>query len=285
MNKLGFITGATSGIGKATASELAKLGFDLILTARNEIKGKSLSDSLSKEYKIKCEFIKCDISSLNDVKTFAEKVKSKYNRLDVLVNNAGSRFPDYQKSVDGIELTFATNHLGHFLLTHLLMDLLRKSSSARIVNVSSSAHAVEEIDVDDLASPKNYNRSLVYGRSKLANVLFTYQLSQKLNGQNITVNALHPGGVASNFAKNEGLVRWIKHISYYLLKRDLLTPKQGAETVVYLASSPEVEGITGKYFYKKREKKSSDESYNIEKAKQLWELSEKLCGIKWELNI
>ena len=281
MNKLSLITGATSGIGKATASELAKLGFDLILTARNEIKGKSLSDSLSKKYKIKCEFIKCDISSLNDVKTLAEKVKSKYNQLDVLVNNAGSRFPDYQKSVDGIELTFATNHLGHFLLTHLLMDLLRKSSSARIVNVSSSAHAVKEIDVDDLTSPKNYNRSLVYGRSKLANVLFTYQLSQKLNGQNITVNALHPGGVASNFAKNEGLVRWIKHISYYLLKRNLLTPKQGAETVVYLASAREVEGITGKYFYKKKEKKSSDESYNIEKAKQLWELSEKLCGIKW----
>lgn len=281
MNKLSLITGATSGIGKATASELAKLGFDLILTARNEIKGKSLSDSLSKKYKIKSEFIKCDISSLNDVKTLAEKVKSKYNQLDVLVNNAGSRFPDYQKSVDGIELTFATNHLGHFLLTHLLMDLLRKSSSARIVNVSSSAHAVKEIDVDDLTSPKNYNRSLVYGRSKLANVLFTYQLSQKLNGQNITVNALHPGGVASNFAKNEGLVRWIKHISYYLLKRNLLTPKQGAETVVYLASAREVEGITGKYFYKKKEKKSSDESYNIEKAKQLWELSEKLCGIKW----
>ena len=281
MNKLSLITGATSGIGKATASELAKLGFDLILTARNEIKGKSLSDSLSKKYKIKSEFIKCDISSLNDVKTLAEKVKSKYNRLDVLVNNAGSRFPDYQKSVDGIELTFATNHLGHFLLTHLLMDLLRKSSSARIVNVSSSAHAVKEIDVDDLTSPKNYNRSLVYGRSKLANILFTYQLSQKLNGQNITVNALHPGGVASNFAKNEGLVRWIKHISYYLLKRNLLTPKQGAETVVYLASAREVEGITGKYFYKKKEKKSSDESYNIEKAKQLWELSEKLCGIKW----
>lgn len=280
-NKLCLITGATSGIGKATAIELAKLGFNLILTARNETKGKQISDSISKKYKIKSEFIKCDISSLNDVRAFSEKIKLKYNQLDVLVNNAGSRFSDYKKSIDGIELTFATNHLGHFLLTFLLFDLLKKSNSARIINVSSSAHAIKEIIIDDLVSPKNYNRSLVYGSSKLANVLFNYELSRKLNEQKISVNALDPGGVASNFARNEGLVRWLKHISYYILKRELLTPKQGAETVVYLASSPEVDNVTGKFFYLKKNKKSSEESYNSEKAKQLWALSEKLCGIKW----
>jgi len=281
MNKLCLITGATSGIGKATAIELAKLGFNLILTGRSEEIGKNLSDSLIKKYKIKSEFIKCDISSLNDVRNLAGIVNSKYDHLNVLINNAGSRFSDYQKSVDGIELTFATNHLGHFLLTQLLFDLLKKSSDARIINVSSSAHYGKQIDIDDLVSPKEYNRSLVYGRSKLANVLFTYELARRNIFSNISINALDPGGVATNFARNEGFIRWLKHISYYIVKRQLLTPKQGAETVVYLASSDNVKGITGKFFFKKKEIKSTEESYDVNKANKLWELSEQLCGIKY----
>lgn len=280
-NKLCLITGATSGIGKATAIELAKLGFDLILTGRNEIKGKGISDSLVKKYKINSVFFKCDISSLNDVSKLAGIVKSKFNYLDVLINNAGSRFSDFQKSVDGIELTFATNHLGHFLLTFLLLDLIKKSSNGRIINVSSSAHYGKQIDLDDLVSPKEFNRSLVYGRSKLANVLFTYEFARRNIFSNISINALDSGGVATNFAKNEGLFRWLKHISYYIAKRQLLTPKQGAETIVYLASSDNVKGIKGRFFFEKKEKKSSGESYEVSKAKQLWELSEQLCGIKY----
>ncbi|MFZ1281464.1 MAG: SDR family NAD(P)-dependent oxidoreductase [Ignavibacteriaceae bacterium] len=279
MNKLCLITGATSGIGKATAIELAKLGFNLILTGRSEEIGKNLSDSLIKKYKIKSEFIKCDISSLNDVRNLAGIVNSKYDHLNVLINNAGSRFSDYQKSVDGIELTFATNHLGHFLLTQLLFELLKKSSDARIINVSSSAHYGKQIDIDDLVSPKEYNRSLVYGRSKLANVLFTYELARRNIFSNVSINAIDPGGVATNFAKNEGLFRWLKHISYYIAKRQLLTPKQGAETIVYLASSDNVKGITGRFFFEKKEKKSTEESYDLDKANQLWQLSENLCGI------
>jgi len=278
-NKLCLITGATSGIGKATAIELAKLGFNLILTGRSEEIGKNLSDSLIKKYKIKSEFIKCDISSLNDVRNLAGIVNSKYDHLNVLINNAGSRFSDYQKSVDGIELTFATNHLGHFLLTQLLFELLKKSSDARIINVSSSAHYGKQIDIDDLVSPKEYNRSLVYGRSKLANVLFTYELARRNIFSNVSINAIDPGGVATNFAKNEGFFRWLKHISYYIAKRQLLTPKQGAETIVYLASSDNVKGITGRFFFEKKEKKSTEESYDLDKAKQLWQLSENLCGI------
>lgn len=281
MKKICLITGATSGIGKATAKELAKLGFNLILTGRSEEKGIELSESLNKKHKISSVFIRCDISSLEDVRVFAEKIKSKYDRLDVLINNAGSRFSEYHKSADGIELTFATNHLGHFLLTYLLFDLLKKSSDARIINVSSSAHYGKQIDIDDLELPKEYNRSLVYGRSKLANVLFTYEFSKKNNDSKIKINALDPGGVATNFANNEGLLRWLKHISFYIMKLQLLSPKQGAETVVFLASSDEVKGITGKYFFEKKEKRSSYESYNIEKAKQLWNLSEKLCGIEF----
>lgn len=281
MNEICLITGATSGIGKATAKELAKLGFDLILTGRSEDIGKELSKSLIKKHKINSEFFKCDISSLNDVRVFAEKIKSKHERIDVLINNAGSRFSNHQKSVDEIELTFATNHLGHFLLTHLLIDLLKRSSDTRIINVSSSAHYGKQIEVDDLVSPKEYDRSLVYGRSKLANVLFTYEFARRINHSNISINALDPGGVATNFAKNEGFVRWLKHISFYFVKRQLLTPKQGAETVVYLASSENIKGITGKFFFEKKEKKSTEDSYNLENAKKLWDLSEQLCGIKF----
>ncbi len=280
-NKICLITGATSGIGKATAKELAKLGFNLILTGRSEEKGIELSESLNKRHKINSVFIKCDISSLADVREFAEKVKSKYHGLDVLINNAGSRFSEYQMSADGIELTFATNHLGHFYLTYLLYDLLKKSSDARIINLSSSAHYGKKMNIDDLISTKEYNRSLVYGRSKLANVLFTYEFARKNNNSNITINALDPGGVATNFAMNEGLLRWLKHISFYIVKRQLLTPKQGAETVVYLATSSNVKGVTGKFFFDLKEKRSSDESYNLETAKQLWDLSEQLCGIKF----
>ena len=277
-----LITGATSGIGKATATELAKLGFDLVLTSRSVEKGTQICKSISKKYNVKTEFFECDISSLNDVRKLAEVVSSKYERQDVLINNAGSRFNEYKKSKDGIELTFATNHLGHFLLTYLLFDLLKKSNSARIINVSSSSHGGKKINFDEIAFPKNYDRKEAYGQSKLANILFTYELASRCKETTITTNTLNPGGVATNIGRNDGLIPWVKHLVYHSLKRKLLTPKQGAQTVVYLSSSPEVEGIAGKYFYMRKEKQSSVESYDIEAAKRLWELSEKLCGIKWQ---
>ena len=275
-----LITGATSGIGNATAIELAKLGYNLILTSRNEVKGNKIAKSISKKYKNKIEFVRTDISSLKNVRKFSEYVKSKYDHIDVLINNAGSRFNNYKKSADGIELTFATNHLGHFLLTLSLIDLLKKSRSARIINVSSSSHAGNAIDLNNIISPKYYDKSFVYGQSKLANVLFTYELAKRLKEESITVNTLDPGSVATNFARNDGLYYWVKHIVYYLLKGELLTPKQGAETVVFLASSPVVEGVSGKYFYKNKEKKSSEHSYDGKAAKQLWDLSIKLCEIE-----
>lgn len=281
LSKNCLITGATSGIGKSAAKELAKLGFDLILTGRSEEYGKEFSNSLTKKYKINAQFIKCDISSISDIRSFAEIIKSKYERIDVLINNAGSRFSNYNQSVDGIELTFATNHLGHFLLTYLLSDRLINSTDARIINVSSSAHYGKKLDPDNLVSPKEYNRSLVYGISKLANILFTYEYTRRNKNKNITINAVDPGGVATNFAKNEGLLRWLKHIGYYIAKRQLLTPKQGAETIVFLASSGDVKGATGKFFFEKKEKQSTPESYDPDIAKRLWDLSEKLCGIKF----
>lgn len=279
-NKICLITGATSGIGKAAAVELAKLNFSLILTARSEVKGLKLADKLKRKYNVQAEFIKADISSLKEVKNLVDTVKQKYNIIDVQINNAGLRISDYQTSADGIELTFATNHVGHFYLTYLLIDLLKRSDSARIINVSSSAHPGNRIDFDDIVNPKQYDRRKAYGQSKLANVLFTYELARRLSNTKITANALDPGGVATNFALNEGLVPWLKHKVYYIYKRKLLTPKQGADTAVYLASSSTVEGVTGKYFYLRKEKNSSPESYDKDTASKLWELSVKLCGLE-----
>lgn len=278
--KICLITGATSGIGRATAIELARLKFNLILTGRNIKNGFKLARNLEAKFNTEVEFLKADISSLKEVKSLAEKIKNNYNRIDVLINNAGSRFADHKKSTDGIELTFATNHLGHFYLTLSLLELLKNSPSARIINVSSSAHFGKTINFDEITNPKHYDRSTAYGQSKLANLFFTYELARKLINTKITVNALDPGGVASNLGRNDGLISWAKHIGYYLLKRQLLTPRQGAETSVYLASSQEVEGITGKYFFNKKEKESSPQSYDKEAAKKLWELSLNSCGME-----
>jgi NAD(P)-dependent dehydrogenase (short-subunit alcohol dehydrogenase family) len=282
MNKICLITGATSGIGRAAAIELAKHGNELILVARNKSAGFELVNRITKKYGSNASFFDCDLSSLNGVKRLAEKIKENFNKIDVLINNAGARFDKYLKSEDDIELTFATNHLGHFLLTYYLIDLLKISVSARIINVSSSAHNVKDMPIDQLVNPKEYFRSAVYGRSKLANVLFTLELSNRLSNTKITVNTLDPGGVATRFAKNNGLLPWIKHIGYYLTKGSLLSAKKGAETIIYLAENSDVEGISGKFFYEKKEKPASDLAYNTELQKQLWQLSEKLCGINFK---
>lgn len=279
MNKICLITGATSGIGKAAAIGLAKTGNELILIGRNKTSGNELANRLTKKHGNRATFLECDLSSLSSVKKLAEKIIENFSRIDVLINNAGARFDKYLKSEDNIELTFATNHLGHFLLTYYLMDLLKKSDAARIINVSSSAHSVKEIPIDELVNPKEYNRSAAYGRSKLANVLFTFELSKRLSNTKITVNTLDLGGVATRFAKNNGLLPWIKHIGYYLTKGSLLSAKTAAETIIYLAENSDVEGISGKFFFKKKQKQAAKLAYDIALQKQLWQLSEKLCGI------
>lgn len=280
MKKICLITGATSGIGKAVTLALAKKSYDLILTGRNESRGTHLIKKIKAGYPgVNVEFIPADLSSLQEVKKLADKVSSKYQYIDVLINNAGARFNDYNKSKDGIELTFATNHLGHFLLTVLLLDLLKKSSSGRIINVTSSAHSGCSNDFSIAADPDNYDRKKAYCRSKLANLLFTYELADRLKDSGVTANAVNPGGVLTNLGRNNGMISWFRHIIYYILKRQLLLPAEGADTIVYLAESPEPEGITGKYFYKRKEIKSSPDSYNKEAALKLWELSRKLCNL------
>jgi NAD(P)-dependent dehydrogenase (short-subunit alcohol dehydrogenase family) len=275
-----LITGATSGIGMAAALAMGKKGYRLILVGRNEKKAARVCDEIARKAKNRnVLYYICDLSVLQDVRGLADRIKGNCDRIDVLVNNAGARFLRHQVTKEGIELTLATNHLGHFVLTLSLIEALRNSGKARVINVSSGAHNAGTGVIENILSPKDYDGRKQYSNSKLANVLFTYALAEKLKGSGIAVNAVDPGGVATNFARNNGLWHWVKHRIYYLKKRQLLTPAQGAETVVYLASSDDVMGITGRYFVDKKERRSSELSYDRAIQEDLWASSVRLSGI------
>jgi len=277
--KICLITGATSGIGRATALALAAMGMTLILVGRNERKAAAVLHQIQGHSgNANVEFLRVDLSDQGEVRGLAAKVAKKHDRLDILINNAGSRFDNYLESVDGIELTFATNHLAAFLLTTLLLESLKRSFGARVITISSGAHHGVSNRFKAYWQPGSYDRKIAYGQSKLANVIFTYELARRLVGTRITANAVDPGGVATNFARNNGLLAWAKHLVYYAGKRELITPKQGADTVVYLASSPEVEGMTGQFFYKRKSIRSSEVSYDEQAGLMLWEMSEKLVN-------
>lgn len=277
-DKICLITGATSGIGKAAALKLADTGASLILLSRNEKKGEKICNQIREKNNTQVKFYKADISSMKQVRNVSEKIKSDFNHIDVLINNAGARFDNYFKNDEGIELTFATNHLGHFLLTLSLIEMLKKSSQGRVINISSAAHANGTEELYDIVAPEHYDRRLAYGRSKLANLYFTYELASRLQSSKITVNAVDPGGVATNFSRNNGLIPWMKHYLSYILNLKLISPQKASETVVYLASSDEVSRISGKYFFEKKEINSSSASYSKETAMKLWQLSLKLTG-------
>jgi NAD(P)-dependent dehydrogenase (short-subunit alcohol dehydrogenase family) len=278
-NKLCLITGATSGIGRATALKLADLGASLLLLSRNEKMGEKICDQIKKgNSNAQTKFYKVDISSMKEVSNVSEKIKADFDHIDVLINNAGARFDQYFKNDEGIELTFATNHLGHFLLTLSLIEMLKKAPQGRIINISSPAHSRGTLEFDDIVAPANYDRRLAYGRSKLANLYFTYELSSRLKNYKITVNAVDPGGVATNFSRNNGVYAWLKHYLSYILQLKLISPQKAAETIVYLASSEDVSKTTGKYFYEKKEINSSPASYSKEAALKLWQISSKLTG-------
>lgn len=277
-DKICLITGATSGIGKAAALKLADTGASLILLSRNEKKGEKICNQIREKNNTQVKFYKADISSMKQVRNVSEKIKSDFNHIDVLINNAGARFDNYFKNDEGIELTFATNHLGHFLLTLSLIAMLKKSSQGRVINISSAAHANGTEELYDIVVPERYDRRLAYGRSKLANLYFTYELASRLQSSKITVNAVDPGGVATNFSRNNGIIPWMKHYLSYLLNLKLISPQKASETVVYLASSDEVSRISGKYFFEKKEINSSSASYSKETAMKLWQLSLKLTG-------
>lgn len=276
--KIVLVTGATNGIGKVTAHELAKKGATVVIVGRNRAKTEeTLNDIKAKSGNNNVDMLLGDLSSMAEVRRVAEEFKRKYNRLDVLINNAGAWFTSREETVDGYEMTFALNHLSYFLLTNLLLDVLKASAPARIINVSSEAHMSVSMDFDDLQNKKSFTGGFKpYSQSKLANVLFSYELARRLQGTGVTVNSLHPGFVATGFGKNNsGLMKWVMSIAH----RFALTEEQGAQTIIHLASSPEVEGVTGKYWEKSKPIKSSTVSYDEAAQRRLWEVSEQLTGL------
>jgi NAD(P)-dependent dehydrogenase (short-subunit alcohol dehydrogenase family) len=274
-----LITGATAGIGRITARELAGAGARILLVARNRERAEATREWIkAKTGNHLVDPIVADLSSLEGVRSVARQINSNVGGLDVLVNNVGAVFQRRAESVDGIEMTFALNHLTPFLLTSLLLDSLRRRAPSRVVTVSSDAHRGARINFDDLEGRQRYRGWAAYGQSKLANLLFTYELAQRLEGSGIMANALHPGFVASEFGKNNGpFMRTILSIAQRL---GAISVEDGARTSVYLAASGEVQGVTGKYFEKCRERESSAASHDREAMRRLWEISSKMTGLR-----
>lgn len=283
--KTAVITGATFGIGKATALALGKLGINLILIGRNERAGIRIAERINARPDAgQAAFLKADISSQKQIHYLADAINSSHKQVDILINNAGARFDEYGKSQDGLERTFATNHIGHFLLTCLLLEKLLNAPAARVITISSSAHSYSNPGSSWQLQRNNYNRSIAYGNSKLANIIFSHELARRLKKTHITSNSMHPGGVASRFASNNGLWSWIRHIAYHTIKREIVFAAKAAETIVYLAVSPDVAGITGKYFYRQEEVQSAPISYDPNVAHDLWKLSIELTSLNEDIG-
>ena len=279
-NKICVVTGATSGIGKETAKALALKGANVIVVGRSAKKCIATVKSLKQQTgNTLIDYMCADLSDLSQVNNLAAALKQNYPRMDVLVNNAGAYFKKRRYvSTDGYEMTLALNYLSPFLLTSLLIESLQKSEQGRIINVSSNAHYKGKIHLDDLQLNNQYNGFNAYAQSKLALVLFTYELARRLKNSKITVNALHPGFVATNFGKNNG---WFRFYLRRFIKRSEISAEEGAKTCIYLAASPEVSSITGGYFIEEKQVKSSADSYDQNMAEKLWGISEILTEIKY----
>jgi NAD(P)-dependent dehydrogenase (short-subunit alcohol dehydrogenase family) len=271
-----MVTGATSGIGKVTARELSKQGAVVVIVGRSGQRAEATAAEIRAAGGEQVEIMLADLTSMVSIRALAQDFRAKYTRLDVLVNNAGAVFTSRQTSPDGLEMTFALNHISYFLLTYLLRDVLTATPGARVVNVSSDAHYGGKINFDDLQPTRGYSGFGVYANTKLMNVLFTYELARQLEGSGVTANALHPGLVATNFSRNNG---WLMNLFWSMISPFALSVEQGAQTSLYLASSPEVEGVSGQYFDKRAPKRSSADSYNRETQRRLWQVSEQLCGL------
>lgn len=284
-----MVTGSTSGIGRETARGLAQRGARVILVSRSAEKCTATMEQIKEQTgNDQVDYLAADLSAQAEIRDLVQRFYQRYDRLDVLINNAGGFFLSRRESVDGIEMTVALNHLNYFLLTNLLLDTLIASgetgAASRIINVSSDAHRGSRINFNDLHMKRRYSGMEAYGRSKLANVLFTYELDRRLAAgrvrEKVTVNALHPGFVRTNLAGDNGpLARIIMRLVYLIAGR---SPERGAETSVYLASSREVEGVSGKYFVDCEPVKTDPVSHDEETAKRLWQVSARMVDLKRE---
>lgn len=272
-----LVTGANAGIGYETALGLAHQGATMVLVARDRAKGEEAKRRIEQTTgNPSIDLLIADLAVMDSVRGLAQAFTERHDRLHVLVNNAGLVLSKREVTADGFERTFATNHLSMFLLTRLLLDTLRASAPARIVNVASEAHRSGRLDLDDLQSERSYSTFRVYGTTKLQNILFTTELARRLEGSGVTANALHPGLVRSNFGRNNrGPMRLVMPV----LQRFAITPEQGAQTSLYLATSPDVEGVSGRYFDKSAPREPAPAAQDADAARRLWEVSERLVGL------
>jgi len=284
--KICIVTGSNSGIGKETALALAKMGATAVMVVRSQERGeKAQKEIIRQTGNNSVDLMICDISSMDSIRRFAKEFKNKYKRLDVLVNNAGAMFNKREVTPEGFERTLAVNYLGSFLLTHELLDLLKSSAPSRVINVSSGLAKNGRVDLDDLTSEKNYRgtkaysqvRAPVYANTKLMVMLFTYELAGRLKGTGVTANVLMPGFVATNLGKNSGSLS--SSLMFKMVRPMQVSPRKGAETSVYLASSSEVTNVTGKCFAKRQETTTCPASYDENLQKQLWNRAEIMLGL------
>ena len=276
MSKRALVTGATTGIGRATAVALGRMGMEVLLVARDRDKGESARAEVAAAGAPSAAVLLADLSSMASVRARADEVRGRVDRLDVLVNNAGAIFATREVTAEGFERTFALNHLSYFLLTNLLLDRLRAAGPARIVNVSSAVHKPARVDFDDLQFEKSYSAFGAYAVTKLENLLFTFALARRLGPSGVTANAAHPGAVASNFGRsNRGWFGGMFALGAPLMR----SPEKGARTSVWLATAPELAGVTGRYFADCKEKTPSKAARDEAAQERLWDVSAKLVGI------
>ena len=277
--KIILITGANSGIGKETAVALARAGATVVFTSRDPQKGEQAAADIRQRSGADVALMPLDLASFPSIRALADGFLQRYEQLHVLINNAGLILTERTETEQGFETTFGVNHLGHFLLTQLLLDRIKASAPARIINVASNAHRFARggLDFDDLHLTKSYGGMQAYGRSKLANIYFTRELARRLEGSGVTVNAVHPGGVATGFAR-DGDVKppfsWFWTIASPFLR----SPEKGAQTSIFLASSPELDGVTGKYFANSKETQPTSIAQDDEAVRRLWTASEELIA-------
>jgi NAD(P)-dependent dehydrogenase (short-subunit alcohol dehydrogenase family) len=277
--KICLVTGATSGIGKVTVLGLAQMGATVVMVGRDREKGEAVQNEIkTKSRNEAVDLLLADLSSQESIRQLAENLLERYTKLHVLINNAGMVSLTRRETVDGLEVTFAVNQLAPFLLTNLLLDVLKASAPSRIINVSSDSHEAGYIKMDDLQLEKHYRFMRAYGQSKLALVLFTYELARRLQGTGVTANCLHPGFVATNIGQNGTgpLGRAVVNLIFSSLG---ISPEEGAKTSIFLATSPGVEGVTGKYFVKSIPKRSAPITYDETLQRQLWEESARLVKL------
>jgi NAD(P)-dependent dehydrogenase (short-subunit alcohol dehydrogenase family) len=277
--KVCVITGATAGIGQVAATELARRGAHVVIVGRSAAKCAATQAQIrSASAEASVDSLVADLSSLAETKRLASEVGQRYPRIDVLLNNAGAMFWKRAESADGVEKTFALNHLSYFVLTNLLLPVLKQSGPARIVNVASDAHKGASINFDDIQFKQKYSGWKAYQQSKLANIMFTYELARRIEGTGVTANTLHPGFVRTSFleAFNDAPAGWLlKNLGGLIA----LSPEKGARTSIYLASSPEVAGVSGRYFVKEKPVVSSPQSRDQSTAERLWKLSVEMTGV------